>query len=537
MSTLPDEVDVVVVGAGHNGMICAAYLAEAGLQVLVLEARPLIGGNTVTEELTLPGFAHDSCSSAHVLIQSNPLMADDELGLLSKWGLEYVHTDPAVVLPQANGETLVVHRDLEATADEIGRWSAPDAAALRKLIEEWNGGLAAVHGRWSSALPLGESAAAQAYLGLRRRSAWDVVHERFQHPAVRDMMIWLSMATIQDPRRPGTGFLPSAILAGRLRFGWSTPLGGSGALPAALERLLEARGGSVECGAPVDRIEVRDGRAVAVLTKDGRRFAARRAVVTSSHLTRVPEMITGGEPGDDLRTAQRSWRPGLSVFAVHAALSGDLSFAAPSQHVPADPGATPGQQPGAESVGVMRSVAAGLGSTAGVVAQLDAFYRGEVDTSDPWLLIVNQSVVDPSRAPTGRGTFKILTIAPWDLAGGHDWSEVKQEYAEQFVDRVRARVGGLEVDDILAMRVESPVDVATHNTHNLGGSCHGGEFHLPGGEVVAGWQRYDTSIDGLFLTGSTSHPGGSVSGRPGRNAARAVLQALDLNPAAVMGPK
>jgi phytoene dehydrogenase-like protein len=185
----------------------------------------------------------------------------------------------------------------------------------------------------------------------------------------------------------------------------------------------------------------------------------------------------------------------------------------------------------------MTSVAAGLGSTQGVVAQLDAFHRGEVDTRDPWLLVVNQTVVDPSRAPDGQATFKILTIAPWELAGGRAWDEAKQEYAEQFVERVRARVGGLGTADILAMRAESPTDVAAHNTHNLGGSCHGGEFLLPGGEVIAGWPTYDTSVDGLFLTGSTSHPGGSVSGRPGRNAARAVLRAVGLDPAKVMDAK
>lgn len=517
MGTLPDEVDVVVLGAGHNGLVCAGYLAEAGLQVLVLEARPLIGGNTVTEELTLPGFAHDSCSSAHVLIQSNPLLADDELGLLSRWGLEYVHTDPAVVLPQANGDTLIMHRDLEATVDEIGRWSTSDAAAFRKLIEEWNGGLAAMHGRWSSGIPLGDSPTAQAYLDLRRRSAWDVIHERFQTAAVRDMVLWLSMATIQDPRRPGTGVLPSSIAAGRLRFGWSTPIGGSGALPAALQRLLESRGGSIVCDAPAASIEVANGRAVAVQTTDGRRVRARRAVVTSSHLARLPEMLTGAAAPDDLLAARDAWRPGLSVFAVHAALRGDLSYAGPR--------------------GSMTSVAAGLGSTEGVVAQLDAFYRGEVDTSDPWLLVVNQTVVDPSRAPDGQATFKILTIAPWELSDGRSWDEAKQEYAEQFVDRVRARAGGLGAGDILAMRAESPTDVAAHNTHNLGGSCHGGEFLLPGGEVIAGWPSYGTSVDGLFLTGSTSHPGGSVSGRPGRNAARAVLQAVGLDPAKVMSAK
>ena len=96
------EADIVVAGAGHNSLIAAAYLATAGFQVIVLEARSVIGGNTVTEELTIPGFQHDSCASAHVLIQANPLLRDNELGLDS-YGLEYVFTDPAVVMPFDDG--------------------------------------------------------------------------------------------------------------------------------------------------------------------------------------------------------------------------------------------------------------------------------------------------------------------------------------------------------------------------------------------------------------------------------------------------
>jgi phytoene dehydrogenase-like protein len=517
---LPDSADVVVIGAGHNGLIAGGYLAAAGLEVVVLEAGDAPGGDTITEELTLPGFRHDSCSSAHVLIQANPLLGDDELGLLSDHGLEYLHTDPAVVLPQPDGDCLVMHRDLDATADEIARWSAPDAQAFRDLLAEWSGGLAAVHGRWSSGFELGDDDAARRYRALRERSAWDVVHERFSHPTIRSFVLWLAMATIQDPRRPGTGFLPSSITAGRVSFGWSTPVGGSGALPAALVRQIESHGGRVVCAAPVAGIEVEHGRASAVRTEDGRRVRARRAVVSSAHLARLADMISGAPPSADLLDARERWRPGLSVIAVHAALRGDLSFATPT--------------------GPAGSVAAGLGSTEGVVRQLDAFYRGEADASDPWLLVVNQSLVDAGRVdrgrvPEGGGTFKILTIAPYERSDGRSWDEAKHEYAEALIERVRARSAGLAVADVLAVRPESPVDVAAHNRHNLGGSCHGGEFTAPGGGVLPGWLSYRTGIDGLFLTGATTHPGGSVSGRPGRNAARAVLTELGIDPATVMG--
>ena len=145
------------------------------------------------------------------------------------------------------------------------------------------------------------------------------------------------------------------------------------------------------------------------------------------------------------------------MFAVHAALSGDLEFDGPG--------------------GALRSAAAGLGSCYGYVRQLDAFARGEADDADPWMLVVNQTAVDRSRVPTmGGGTFKILTIAPYERADGRDWQDAKQEYAEALVELVRRRCRGLEPENILALRVESPVDVAAHNPHNLGGSCHGGEF-------------------------------------------------------------
>ena len=503
-TTAPEEVDVVVIGAGHNALICAAYLAQAGLEVCVLEAQHVVGGNTVTEELTLPGFLHDSCSSAHVLIQSNPLLRDDELGLLSTYGLSYVLTDPAVVLPLASGDAVTVHRDLDATVEEVARFSRSDADALRAMIGEWDGGLGAAHARLSAGeAPLDDEATKQ-YDDLRARSAWDVVHSRFEHPVVRDLLLWLGFATIQDPRRPGTGALPSAITTGRLRYGWATPVGGSGALPAALVRHLVDHGSSVLASAPVARIDTSSGRASAVETVDGRRIAARRAVVSSAHLSTLPSMLTS-EPPADLAEARDTWRPGLSLFAVHAALRSDIAFPTAGGPVP--------------------STAGGLGTADGLRAQLEAFDRDEPDATDPWMLLVASTVVDPDRAPDRGGTFKILTVAPHDRVDGRSWDESGMEHGQALMDLVHERTG-LPREDVLQMIVETPTSLAARNPSNIGGSCHGGQFVTADGRVTPGWRQLAASIPGLYLTGSTAHPGGSVSGRPGRNAAQALLTTL-----------
>ena len=145
-------------------------------------------------------------------------------------------------------------------------------------------------------LPQPRDAITGAYLQLRERSAWDVVHEPFQHPVVRSFVLWMAMATIQDPRRPGTGFLPSSLSAGRLDFGWTTPGGREPALPDSLVRLIEDPGGRVVCSAPVDEVEVDGSGARAVITADGRRVGVGRALVASGHLARLAEMVTGAEP-------------------------------------------------------------------------------------------------------------------------------------------------------------------------------------------------------------------------------------------------
>jgi phytoene dehydrogenase-like protein len=510
--------DVVVAGAGHNSLIAAAYLAEAGLEVVVLEARDLIGGNTVTEELTLPGFRHDSCSSAHVLIQSNPLLRNDELRL-GRYGLNYAFTDPAVVMPLPDGDSLTMWRDRARTAEEIARFSRHDVRAYLELLREWDDGLKQVHGRVSNFPPAeleAETEAALRYSKLNAMSAADVVFERFDNEHVRSLLTWLSFATIQDVDRPGTGILPFSVTAGRQEFGWATPMGGSGMLPRALAALITERGGRIVTGAPVVEITVEGGRASGAVTASGEHYRARRAVLSTIHAARLPEVISEEVVPEDFRSAMRAWKPGMTLFAVHLALPRIPSFA------------TAG---GAWT----QSTAGAFGTTEGLRAQIAAHREGRTYQEDSWILVVNACVVDPDRAPNGSATLKLLTTAPRDLTGT-DWATERDRFGRALVARVAARMD-FDPEDVLAVLPECPLELEARNPHNYLGSCHGGELSEDQSGLnrpAPGYSQYRLFVPGLYQTGATTHPGGSVSGRPGRNAARVMLSDLGFDPSRLM---
>lgn len=517
MSVVELEADVVVAGAGHNSLIAAAYLARAGFEVIVLEARDIIGGNTVTEELTLPGFKHDSCSSAHVLIQSNPLLRNDELEL-GRYGLRYIYTDPAVVMPFEDGSSLTMWRDPQRTAAEIARYSKPDALAYLKLLAQWDSGLKQVHSRINNLPPSEETLdndAGRAYSKLSAMSAQDFVFEYFESERVRSLMLWLAFATIQDTQRPGTGILPLSVAAGRQEFGWATPVGGSGALPDALARLIEAHGGTVIPGSPVREIMVEKGRAAGCVTASGGVYRARKAVLSTIHAARLVDVLPADEVPEDFRSAMAEWRPGLTLFALHVALRRVPSFSVEE--------------------GVLMATAGAYGSPAGLVEQISAHNEGRTCDRDPWILVVNPCAVDPGRAPNGGATLKLLTIAPRELPDT-SWDTERDRFGHALLERVADRMD-FDSADALAVATECPLDLEERNPHNYLGACHGGELSPRQSGVnrpAPGYSGYRLWLEGLYQTGATTHPGGSVSGRPGRNAARVMLSDLGVDPSSLM---
>jgi phytoene dehydrogenase-like protein len=510
--------DIVFAGAGHNNLVTAAYAARAGFRVLVLEGAPRIGGDTTSEELTLPGFLHDPCATAHNLIQSNPLMRNNELEL-DRHGLRYLYPDPVFTMPFLDGSSITMWRDLERTCAELARFSSADADSYRQLLVDWDLMAPVLSDERTSAprppadvvsrtqaSPLGS-----AMLAIRQATAVDVVRERFSEEHVRAFFAWIAFMTLHPLDEPETGLMAFSLAAGRQRFSWILPEGGSIQLPRALARVIEEHGGTILTSKRVTRIVVERGRATAVETEDGSVYEADRAIVSTIHVKHLPGIVGEENLPDDYLAGVARWKPNLTMFVTHYALS-----EAPTFRMEHAPGAS-------VTMGALES----LDSYA---AMLSAFRAGRIDLREPVFLALTPTVVDPTRAPAGKHTFKVISFLPYELAEGPEhWDSIKRDVSSELFDRLSRLSPNLSRRIVLGEHVESPLDLERRNPANWRGSCHGGAnspeqsgYFRP----VEGWSDYRTPVAGLYQNGACAHPGGSVSGLPGRNCAEALLRDL-----------
>ena len=485
----------------------------------------MIGGDTATEELTLPGFRHDSCSTAHNLIQASPTLAGNELRL-EEYGLRYLHPDPVVHVPFPDGTWITQWRDIDRTSAELARFSAHDAAAFRRMMADYDG----VKHLFSQYryTPAGGAALeellarhAEGKKWVRRvaLSAWDIIRTNFEDWHVRAFMLWMSFLTMQPPERPQTGSLAYSLPYGRQQHSWVLPQGGSGALPEALQRLIRSHGGEVVMSKPVVGLVVEDGRCTGVETADGSRYRARHAVLSTIHIKDLVHMAPAQYWGEDFLYGVETWQPGVSMFVTHYATTEPLAFAA--------------------NGGSRTAVAAGIPTSVERMLRVGPeFHAGHVTVDDPVLLVVCPTVADPSRAPKGRHTLKVIGFQPYELPqGSQDWDRIKEKVSTANLAHLRRYAPNLTEATILATNIKSPLDLERFNAHNWHGSCHGGDMGpAQSGKLrpVPGWARHRLPIAGLYQTGATTHPGGSVSGGPGRNAAMVMLEDLGTDLAAVL---
>ena len=482
----------VVIGAGPNGLAAGIRLAEAGVAVQVLEAADRPGGAVRTEALTLPGFRHDTFSAVHPAAVASPVFA--RMGL-ERYGLEWVHPGACMAHALGGGRAIALHRDLEATAASLGADGAAWRAFASPLLERWEALRATVLSGFPplrGTLALGPAGAARLGLVLPR-SARGLAGRLF---ASGDSRAWLyGSAAHADAPLDGPGSAIGGVWLALLghAVGWPSPRGGAERLTDALVAHLRALGGTLRTGAPVTRIAVERGRVTGVEVAGGEGVAA--DVVIADVLPHALVTLAGDALPGTYRSLLLRYRMGPATLKLDWALDGPIPWEAPELRAAG-------------------TVHAG-GGEAEMLATVGASAR-ELPAR-PFLLLGQQSLADPSRAPAGKHTAWAYTHGPRD---GGDWAA----HAERVEAQVERFAPGFR-DLILARHVLSPADMEARDRNLAGGDVTGGSYRLRQlvFRPVPRLSPYRTPVRGLFLGSAASFPGGAVHGVPGDAAARAAL--------------
>jgi len=516
------RADVVVIGGGHNGLVAGCYLARAGLEVVVVEAAPWPGGMATSGNYiaTAPKHVITPCAVDLIVIRATPIIRDLEL---ARHGLSTIEPDPPYAFLHPEGETVLIWRDPARTAKDIARFSEADSRAYLKLVETMTGmvELALPLMRSNPLRPSPPELARLLRAGVRHRrvlgelgtlataTCEQAVAERFEHPVTQSAMLALAAgAGPVDLEGSATSFLLLGLLQ---RVGVSRPVGGMQRFTDALVASLRASGGTLLTATPVREVLVRRERATGVLLEDGRQIESRAVLATCDPYTALRKLVPDGVL--DRRTLARvdhipANAHGASPLKIDIALSGRVTL---PRHAHPDVD--------------LRIPAQVYGTVEDTTSSFIAARRGELPTS-PMMWAVVTSGADPTQAPPGQDVVYLYPPAmPAFPAGG--WPAIKAEAEELVVKKAGEFFGNIAELEIGRL-VETPDDMAErYRVHN------GCIIHVDNGLMRAGSLRpamglggYRTPIDGLFLGGSGSHPGGSMTGLPGRLSSQRVRQYL-----------
>ena len=493
--------DFVVAGAGHNSLITAAYLSKAGFGVVVLEGRPTIGGGCKTAEVCMPGFKEDLCSSVHGFIQSNPVLSKNELGLFD-YGLEYFDPDPIMHTSFADRESITMWHDIDRTYAEYAKYSKSDADTFRQLVTEYK----AYNAARSSGTDIPNSSVWRRRFAM---SGYDLVNKTFENHYIRSFHLAQGRFSSIPGGHPNTGSQLFTAIRHQVK-GRPMPKGGSGMLPAALAKVIEANGGGIQTNMPVEQLIIENGKCVGVECADGTHYHARKSVISTIHIKHLLNMAPRNLWGDDFVENVRLLQPEHAMFAFHYAIS-----EAPKYEL-------------ADGSTISPVESALLSSPERILLSDYELATGKLNLDDLPLQIVCPSIADPTRAPAGYHTLKLEGNLPYALKEGpRHWDNIKADVAAKIFDNFRVFCPNLTEDKILGEFIQSPIDIERMNPAMWRGSVHAAAYGAAqSGDMrpVPGWANYRMPIPGLYQTGSCTAPGGSVRGQPGRNAAVAILK-------------
>jgi phytoene dehydrogenase-like protein len=504
-----ETVDAVVVGAGHNGLVAANMLADAGWDVVVLEATDHVGGAVRSAELTAPGFESDVCSAFHPLGYASPPLRALRL---SDYGLRWTHAPHVLTHLLPDGRGVVLDRDVDVTADSLDRFAPGDGRRWRREYAQWCelsdellAGLTTPFPPVRPGLALFRRLRTAGLLRLARRfllPARMLGEEMFDGEGGRALLAGLALHTDVSPAESGSAAYGWLLAMLGQQYGFPVPVGGASRLTGALVDRLRARGGEIILSTPVDRVIVGAGRALGVRAADGRHWRARRAVLADVSAPMLFLDLVGADLLPDRFVADlRNFHWDDATVKVDWALSGpvpwtvDIARGAGTVHLRAD---------------------------APSLVEFSADLMAGRVPERPFLLVGQMTTADPTRSPAGTESLWAYTHVPR-----------REKWPAADVDRHVERIEGVIEESapgfrdlIIGRHVAGPEQLEVENPSLVGGAINGGTsapyqqlFLRP----VPGLGRADTPVDRLYLASSSAHPGGGVHGAPGANAARAAL--------------
>jgi len=497
--------DAVVIGSGPNGLAAAITLAERGRSVLVVEARDKLGGAVATDDLTLPGFHHDTFSAVYPAAAASPVWARMPL---ERFGLRWIHPPIAMAHPLPDGDAVALYRDLDRTAASLERQAAGDGERWRAFASPWLAHFGAVRATMLGGFPpvVGGLRLAAAFkltgtlefARLLLLPATALAAELFWSPGAT---AWLCGSALHGDVPPdGAG---SAIAAAYLNIlghavGWPSPEGGAGCFAAALVGYLRSLGGEARTGARVARVIASGNRVRGVALADGTCVAT--ALVIADVTPHGLLALAGDAVPSSYVGRMRRYRYGPGTVKLDWALAGPIPWTADEPR-------------GAGTVHV-----AGLSDE--VMLASRQVGAGTLPARPP-LLLGQQSLADPTRAPAGRHTAWAYTHTPrgyhWEAGDLDQHVERMEAHVERFAPGFR--------DRILARHVISPAGFEDRDANLVGGDVGGGSYALDQlvFRPIPALSPYHTPLRGLYVASASTFPGGAVHGAAGRAAARLAL--------------
>ncbi len=502
---MADNYDVVVVGGSSNTLTAAAYLAKIGKKVLVLEKNAHCGGGVVSVA-PAPGFIGDPHATGLVICLPNPALAQDELGLKSRFGLQFAHTEATFATVFDDGSGLITWNDLDRTCESIARFSSRDAQTYREFVKESQAFLPMLlKSYYAPPLPfagfigmLEQSPKGRRMVTDLFESAYDVIERTFESPQLKMHIMKWSAELMMAPEVKGTGIVPMMLLAVAHITGAANVVGGSANLTRSLVRCIEHHGGEVRTSSEVVKINVSGGRATGVQLRDGAAFSARDAVVASIHPWDLGTLVSGVDP--DVVKAARAVT--LSSFG---AINQQIALTEP-----------PRWKAGAEYSKSML-VECVQNDYLSLRKAFDSYRYGQMPEGHLSPLIAVQSIHDPTRAPPGKASMYLYHFAPLELAQGgvEGWDAVKERWCDAIYDEMCKYTSNLSRDSILGAVRETPLD---HHRHSAS-MRHGDIFGI--GTTIAQFmgrrpipelaQYTVPGVKDLYLSGPFQHPGGAVT--------------------------